>query len=72
MPKYKCIISYDGTAFAGYQVQPEKRTVQRELEAALEKMHKGEKVKVTASGRTDAGVHAKGQVIHFTSALYYQ
>ena len=69
MPKYKCIISYDGTAFAGYQVQPEKRTVQRELEAALEKMHKGEKVKVTASGRTDAGVHAKGQVIHFTSSL---
>ena len=67
MPKYKCIISYDGTAFAGYQVQPEKRTVQRELEAALGKMHKGEKVKVTASGRTDAGVHAKGQVIHFNS-----
>ena len=67
MPKYKCIISYDGTAFAGYQVQPEKRTVQSELEAALEKMHKGEKVKVTASGRTDAGVHAKGQVIHFLS-----
>ena len=67
MPKYKCIIAYDGTAFAGYQVQPEKRTVQSELEAALEKMHKGEKVKVTASGRTDAGVHAKGQVIHFNS-----
>lgn len=68
MPKYKCIIAYDGTAFAGYQVQPEKRTVQSELEAALSKMHKGEKVKVTASGRTDAGVHAKGQVIHFHSA----
>ena len=67
MPKYKCIIAYDGTAFAGYQVQPEKRTVQSELEAVLEKMHKGEKVKVTASGRTDAGVHAKGQVIHFES-----
>ena len=37
MPKYKCIIAYDGTAFAGYQVQPEKRTVQSELEAALRK-----------------------------------
>ena len=35
MPKYKCIIAYDGTAFAGYQVQPEKRTVQSELEKAL-------------------------------------
>ena len=68
MPKYKCIIAYDGTAFAGYQVQPEKRTVQSELESALGKMHKGEKVKVTASGRTDAGVHAKGQVIHFHSS----
>jgi len=67
MPRYKCIISYDGTAFAGYQVQPEKRTVQSELEAALGKMHKGTQVKVTASGRTDAGVHAKGQVIHFDS-----
>lgn len=67
MPKYKCIIAYDGTAFAGYQVQPNKRTVQSELEASLGKMHKGETVKVTASGRTDAGVHAKGQVIHFNS-----
>lgn len=71
MPKYKCIIAYDGTAFAGYQVQPEKRTVQSELESVLGKMHKGEKVKVTASGRTDAGVHAKGQVIHFNSSLEF-
>lgn len=68
MPKYKCIISYVGTEFAGYQVQPNKRTVQSELEVALGKIHKGERVKVTASGRTDAGVHAKGQVIHFQSA----
>lgn len=67
MARYKCIIAYDGTAFAGYQVQPEKRTVQSELETALGKMHKAEKVRVTASGRTDAGVHAKGQVIHFDS-----
>ncbi|OCA80990.1 tRNA pseudouridine(38,39,40) synthase TruA [Bacillus sp. FJAT-27225] len=69
MQRYKCIISYDGTGFAGYQVQPGKRTVQGELEAALSKLHKGEHVKVTASGRTDAGVHAKGQVIHFDSPL---
>lgn len=68
MPRYKCIISYDGAAFAGYQVQPEKRTIQREVEVALEKMHKGQQVKVMASGRTDAGVHAKGQVIHFDSS----
>jgi tRNA pseudouridine38-40 synthase len=68
MPRYKCTIAYDGMAFAGYQIQPEKRTVQYELEAALGKMHKGRQVKVIASGRTDAGVHAKGQVIHFDSA----
>lgn len=71
MPRYKCIIAYDGTAFAGYQVQPEKRTIQSELESALGKMHKGQKVKVIASGRTDAGVHAKGQVIHFDSSLEF-
>ncbi|WP_028781744.1 tRNA pseudouridine(38-40) synthase TruA [Thalassobacillus devorans] len=69
MQKVKCIIQYDGTAFAGYQVQPNGRTIQAEIEAALKKMHKGEVVKVIASGRTDAGVHAVGQVIHFTSDL---
>ncbi|SFB26895.1 MULTISPECIES: tRNA pseudouridine(38-40) synthase TruA [unclassified Bacillus (in: firmicutes)] len=68
MQRYKCIISYDGTAFAGYQVQPEKRTVQGELETILTRMHKYS-VKIFASGRTDAGVHAKGQVIHFDSDL---
>ena len=69
MQRYKCIISYDGTNFSGYQVQPNKRTVQSEFEAALAKLHKGKEVKVFASGRTDAGVHAKGQVIHFDSPL---
>lgn len=71
MPKYKCVIAYDGTDFAGYQVQPEKRTIQSEFEEVLAKMHKGEIVKVTASGRTDSGVHAKGQVIHFESPLTF-
>jgi len=69
MQRYKCILSYDGSGFSGYQVQPNKRTVQREIEAALAKMHKGLQVKVIGSGRTDAGVHAKGQVIHFDSPL---
>lgn len=69
MQRYKCIISYDGSGFSGYQVQPNKRTVQLELESVLAKMHKGKQVKVAGSGRTDAGVHAKGQVIHFDSAL---
>jgi tRNA pseudouridine38-40 synthase len=69
MVRYKCTISYDGSGFSGYQVQPNKRTVQSELEAVLTKMHKGETVKIAGSGRTDAGVHAKGQVIHFDSPL---
>lgn len=69
MVRYKCIVAYDGTQFAGYQVQPNKRTVQWELEKTLSSMHKGEEIKVFASGRTDAGVHAMGQVIHFDSIL---
>lgn len=69
MQRYKCIVTYDGTGFAGYQVQPHKRTVQSEIENALKKLHKGNDIKVSASGRTDAGVHALGQVIHFDSPL---
>jgi len=69
MPRIKCIISYDGTGFSGYQVQPGKRTVQGELEKVLEKMNKGTSSRVSASGRTDAGVHARGQVIHFDTTL---
>lgn len=53
----------------GYQIQPGKRTVQGELERVLKRMHKGKEVRVAASGRTDAGVHAYGQVIHFDTPL---
>jgi tRNA pseudouridine38-40 synthase len=69
MPRLKCIISYDGTQFSGYQVQPGKRTVQGEIEKALTKLNKGAQIRVSASGRTDAGVHARGQVIHFDTSL---
>lgn len=69
MQRYKMTISYDGTAFSGYQVQPNKRTVQSVIEDVLAKIHKGKDVRIFASGRTDAGVHAKGQVIHFDSDL---
>lgn len=69
MVRLKAIISYDGTAFAGYQVQPGERTVQLEVEKVLATMHKGVQVKITASGRTDARVHATGQVIHFDTPL---
>ena len=69
MKRYKCVVSYDGTRFAGYQVQPNKLTVQSEIERVLTKLHKGTEMSIAASGRTDAGVHAKGQIIHFDSPL---
>ncbi|MFC0190538.1 tRNA pseudouridine(38-40) synthase TruA [Fictibacillus aquaticus] len=69
MKRYKLTISYDGTGFAGYQIQPAGRTVQGEIERCLSVMHKGGTVPVSASGRTDAGVHARGQVLHFDSSL---
>ncbi|MFX3624239.1 MAG: tRNA pseudouridine(38-40) synthase TruA [Ectobacillus sp.] len=69
MERIKCTIAYDGTNFSGYQIQQEKRTVQQEIEAVLQKLHKGEHIRVYASGRTDASVHAAGQVIHFDSPL---
>jgi len=70
VPRLKCTISYDGSDFLGFQFQPDKRTVAGELEQALTKMHKGEQVRVHGSGRTDSGVHAREQVIHFDS--HYQ
>lgn len=60
-----CTLSYDGTNFSGFQIQPRKRTVHGEIERALKKIHKGLYVKIQASGRTDAGVHAKGQAFQF-------
>lgn len=69
MRRLKAVISYDGSRFSGYQVQPGERTVQLELEKVLTVMHKGETVRVTASGRTDARVHATGQTIHFDTSL---
>ncbi|MFH0909488.1 MAG: tRNA pseudouridine(38-40) synthase TruA [bacterium] len=62
--RYKVTISYDGTAYSGYQVQPGHPTIQSVLEDALEKLT-GAAIRVFGSGRTDQGVHARGQVIHF-------
>lgn len=69
MDRIKCTVAYDGMHFCGYQIQPQHRTVQQEIEKALQKLHKGELVRVQASGRTDSTVHAKGQVIHFDTPL---
>ncbi|HLY36355.1 MAG TPA: tRNA pseudouridine(38-40) synthase TruA [Candidatus Limnocylindria bacterium] len=63
----RAVIEYDGTAFAGSQYQPNARTVQGELEAALNRLT-GERVRIALAGRTDAGVHATGQVAAFCIA----
>ncbi len=68
MRRLKCTIQYDGTGYAGYQVQPNGLTIQEVIETTLARMHK-HPVKVIGSGRTDARVHAYGQVIHFDTEL---
>src|SRR5690348_5584509 len=64
MPRYKLILEYDGTPFAGWQRQAGDLSVQQVVEDAIEKMC-GERVSVQAAGRTDSGVHALGQVVSF-------
>src|SRR5262249_57459168 len=64
MPNFKLTLSYDGTDFHGWQTQPGLRTVQETLEQAIAQLTGEQRVRVNASGRTDTGVHAVGQVVN--------
>src|SRR5699024_5002051 len=66
--KIKCTLSYDGSNYGGFQIQDNVVTIQQRLEEALLTILK-QPTRVYASGRTDAGVHARGQVFHFESTV---
>jgi len=68
MIRYKCIVAYDGTDYVGWQFQPHKETVASALETTFKRVFK-ETIKIIGASRTDAGVHALGQVVSFTSCL---
>lgn len=65
MTRVKCIISYDGSQFYGFQIQKKERTVQGEIQKAIHNICKDEEIVIHASGRTDAKVHGIHQVFHF-------
>lgn len=71
MARYKIVISYDGTHFAGWQVQDNALAIQPIIQKAIETALR-HKIELTGSGRTDAGVHALGQVAHFDSDLPFE
>ncbi len=68
MPKIKLLLAYDGTKYGGWQIQPNTVTIQEVLQEQLKIILRAETA-VTGAGRTDAGVHALGQVAHFSTAL---
>lgn len=69
--RWKCVCAYDGTAFAGWQSQAGGRAIQDIIEGRLRQIFQ-RPVRIHGSGRTDAGVHARGQVFHFDAAWRHE
>ncbi len=67
LARWKCRVAYDGTGFSGWQSQTDRNAVQDHIERRLAELFQAE-VRLHGSGRTDAGVHARGQVFHFDAA----
>jgi tRNA pseudouridine38-40 synthase len=67
VPTWKLTLEYDGTPFCGWQRQTNGVSIQEVVEEALKRLHSGDDTQVMASGRTDAGVHARGQVVSFAT-----
>lgn len=65
--QFRLLVEYDGAAFAGWQIQPDERTVQGDIESALQRLL-GHEARARAAGRTDTGVHASGQVVAFRTS----
>src|SRR5258708_16196260 len=65
--RWKCVVAYDGTTFAGWQSQPGGNAIQDKIEKRLNEIFSAD-IRIYASGRTDAGVHAHGQIFHFDAA----
>ena len=68
MRRYRLVVQYDGTEYCGFQVQPNDPSIQGVLESVLGVLSR-QPVKVVGAGRTDSGVHAEGQVVHFDASL---
>ena len=69
LTRYKLTIEYDGTAYAGFQIQDDIKTVASVLKQAIYNVSR-ESITITCAGRTDSGVHAEGQIIHFDLKKY--
>ncbi len=65
MNKYKIIVQYDGSSFSGFQSQKNLNTIQDKIEHSLSFLNQNNLIRVVGASRTDAGVHALGQVVHF-------